>query len=79
MNFDFPSFMVACALVTGGIWAADKFWFAKNRLKLAGATADAGATDEHAQVPTSSGEAIHSALRSVPKASAMSTRFRWRR
>jgi len=59
MNFDFPSFMVACALVTGGIWAADKFWFAKNRLKLAGATADAGATDEHAQVPTPSGEAIH--------------------
>jgi len=48
MNFDFPSFMVACALITGGVWAADKLWFAKNRLKLATALADGGTQTEEA-------------------------------
>lgn len=40
--------MVACAAVTGGVWAADKFWLAKNRLKLATAIADGGKQTEEA-------------------------------
>lgn len=48
MNFDFPTFLVICALVTGIIWAADKLYFGRKRRETAIALADGGQMTEEA-------------------------------
>jgi signal peptidase I len=56
MHFDFPTFLVAATVLTGGIWLIDALFFAPKRRRLASAAAQGGAV-----AGAGSGEADHRA------------------